>query len=474
MSDQGARGKKIDLSQALGRLGISSEKIDALSRMDYDDPFWAEVVQGIAERSDGAEQDDTPRALLIGSVMSFSKGQTTLAIQKVARAAVMLTQSPDPSVSWGIFRDLVLNPVAIGADGAPVPHPAIVAAIGMAVEESMKGKARKMLAHFTEADPNFVQRTWEDMLAKVSAQPPGDYLPQLKALVQIAEAPPDLSSDQVEALTRELSKLPAAQSAALMAGLAAVPGWRDHKTKQGNGKAQQVAADSGPLLRPIVTRTSRDVFVSEAGPANVTMIIFCVTGTTPGAPLETFDRVLAERGIRAIYLCDLNDLGFINGVKGLGGSRDAMFAHLRTMIGLRPNDKIITLGASRAAMMAVISGLVLNVNGVITLAGVTSVDPAFRKKIGDDRNPELANKAFQLAGPDVDLHTWFARYSNRPIIHMYFSTHKKIDQAQAEGIAEYENVKLYPLEDHREHTLTSEMLEKGTFGRTIDEMLAVL
>lgn len=310
-------------------------------------------------------------------------------------------------------------------------------------------------------------------MARAMAKPAGDFIPHLKTLVQFNDIPTYMPPRNAIAITNELGKLPKEEVLEILSSMKAESNWHEHRRKFKDLLVRQEVPDTVGLKRPIVEKkSSPDVFISAPGTAKVTMIVFNVAGTKPGAPLATFDQQLALRGIRAIYLSDLKHQAFARGVKSLGPTQAAMHKFLREQIAEFPNDKVITLGASNSAVAAIATALALNLDGAISLAGFVSGATDFLASINDTRNPTLATQVADQIGEEADLRTWFNRYENRPQVHMHFAENKKFDRLHAEAIQEFENVSLHEWEGHVEHSLTSEMLLRGSFGVALDMMLA--
>lgn len=266
-----------------------------------------------------------------------------------------------------------------------------------------------------------------------------------------------------------LARLPAE---ALLARLPKMqkPGWSKTRVQLLNAAARQVRLSPDRLRRPPLARSGQPYQVTEDGGAGVTAIVFNGLGRNPGAPLAAFDAVLAERGIRAIYLFDDKGTAYITGAAGQI-SREATYALLQREIDLTPGNHVITIGHSMSAIAAVAYGLDLKVDGVLAFSAATTGRAADREAIGEKRGEDFARMAERLGGDETDLRTWFDRNPHRPKIHLHFAAKKPVDRAQAQRIADYDGVVLHEAAGHSEHALPAEMLLRGTLASAIDGLV---
>ncbi|MEW5838000.1 MAG: tetratricopeptide repeat protein [Pseudomonadota bacterium] len=174
-------------------------------------------------------------------------------------------------------------------------------------------------------------------------------------------------------------------------------------------------------------------------------------------PISFFDSFLSYLGVSAIYLKDYSRDAYLSGITQLGDSEKDTIISLRRIC---KTKKIITLGFSVGGVGAIRYGLELNADHIIgcstfTIGTRTFIENNDRRALAMIRR--LNNTIDQSK---LDLLPLVEKNSHSKI-HLFFGELNAGDKTQANHLAEANNVELYPIKNHKDHSVIVPFMQSG-------------
>lgn len=449
-----------------------------LPQMGPQDEAWAELA-----RRKSLAEGVTPQRLMVDGLVALVDRNLALALRNLALMAAMVQEPTGAGLSeadlpWHGLRDLICARLQ-DPDAALAGAPALAWGLGLARQSGMPAKAR-ILAEASGAAPArpaakavvasdtllaWVQATAlaEGLLGEApDAQEMAEFLTLLDRLLAVRVVPKVMP----EAMVQAIALLPMADLGPRLAAMQRGQIWIGHRLRVMFRAAQRHQVPAERLLRPLMVESEEPVIATSGGAAaGVTALVFCSRGKRPGAPFAAFDSHLAERGIRAIYLRDPEASAFVESPAALG---EAQLAPLRALLAERPQDKLITIGFSLNALPAVAYGLALKARGILCYSGFVVSDKAERLALGDLRAADFD------VPQEMDLRPWVAKTRAKIQLHMHYAEGAPADRMHAQAAARYKLVQAFEAPGHVSRALPAEMILRGTFGASLDRMLAAI
>lgn len=480
--------------------GPARDLAELLPKLAASDAIWPELAKNRATAG-----NVSPRRLLIDVGAAVANGDPVVGLRKLALAAAGAPQAPASAFPWDKLRDLLVEGLVVLQAGDSGPKhvwspPALVAlnwAATFAEVEAMPVKLGQLRAAISAATgipampvkaaqkarvepapvsvpkpisvqglkPEGIRELWQKMQRTAASRPNRDVLPYLDALITVPQVPKEMS----ERLLNCIATLPLKDLLPRLERMRKGPVWGKHRNLITYRASGFLALPGGALQRAVVpetvgAETADGIFVSDAGPADITAIVHCAMGRRPGGLIGKIDACLAQRGIRAIYVFDREGKDFVADLSGL----ETRAAELRAQIANRPNDRLLMIGYAMNAMPAIGLGLALKARGVLCYSGLVTSDPAARAALGDNRPAD-----FPVA-QEMDVRSWVAKAQTRPVIHMHFAPGIPADRAHAQALATCTEVDVLPAFGHFDRWLPAEMMLRGTFAASLDRMIAAL
>jgi tetratricopeptide (TPR) repeat protein len=223
------------------------------------------------------------------------------------------------------------------------------------------------------------------------------------------------------------------------------------------------------LRRPIISPTyDKDVHISPPGDSGISVLAFLGLAHQLFVPIELIDAYLARRGISAVYLADRRNAAFMAGVESLGADWKETNEALRGIVKRLGTQRLITIGSSAGGPGTVSHGLALQAEAILGLSGIYTGDAQVRSQIGDARARLVAYKAQQSVGELCHMPHLFDATAHRPRVHLYFGSDQLVDRRNAELLATFENVKLFPLDAPCGHNTGIRLLHERRLERAIN------
>jgi len=180
-----------------------------------------------------------------------------------------------------------------------------------------------------------------------------------------------------------------------------------------------------------------------------------------GLPLPLIHRWLGRLPASLIYLRDLENVYYLNGVRTLGPSREATFTHLRRIIASLGARRIVCYGVSAGGFAALDFGLELGADAVLCMGGMTNLSPEFN--LYTTRNKKCLALQSRFRDARLDMLKAYSKAARPPRVRLVFGEKNWDDRIQAEHMAGLPSVSLCAIENCKEHNVTVQAIIRGDF-----------
>lgn len=188
-------------------------------------------------------------------------------------------------------------------------------------------------------------------------------------------------------------------------------------------------------------------------------------------------KATAKLPFKKLYLRDLNQAWYHQGVAGMGKDIDEAAGFLRRMIEEEGCEKVAMMGGSTGGYGALLFGWLLEAHLVHAFNPPTYIGPLKRIWKGDFLTlgwPPLKwklllrtfGKSPRFSRKYADLKTLFRTRTVRCEFHIHFSRHSRKDRRHALRMGTFPNVVLHEYEE-RTHSLKAHMREGSAFREKI-------
>lgn len=212
-----------------------------------------------------------------------------------------------------------------------------------------------------------------------------------------------------------------------------------------------------------------DVQLVERPGSKLVIFAFCGRKQHIGMPLWLFQRWLSRLRAHVVYLRDFDNNHFLGGVRSLGSQEATVIAmdHLVSKLGV---ERVLCLGNSSGGYGAMLYGLRIGAEKVLSFSGASSLDPAFNLHL----NRAEAAIAVKQAYPDarLDLREAYLGASRPPRTLLVYGAQAWDDRIHAEHMAGAPGIELLPVDDYKGHGTVAELVHRGRFGALLDDLAA--
>ena len=188
-----------------------------------------------------------------------------------------------------------------------------------------------------------------------------------------------------------------------------------------------------------------------------------------GLPLPLIHRWLAPLPASLIYLRDLENVYYLNGVRTLGPSREATLTRLRRIIASLNARRIVCYGVSAGGFAALDFGLELGADAVLCMGGMTNVSPEFN--LYTTRQKKFLAVQSRFRDARLDMLEAYSNAARPPRVCLVYGQNNWDDRIQAEHMAGLSSVTLCAIENCKEHNVTVQAIIRGEFDGLLDWLL---
>jgi tetratricopeptide (TPR) repeat protein len=427
-------------------------------------------TQGLAEAAQDAALDAgaTMPLLCLLAEAAFDAGNIGRALELAEQA---LNQPPDPDDPPELMSQLHrirLEALAVRGDEAR-----LLAAIERAVGDLDRDPNAAVAVELSAAqDAPRLDALLMLMAGKWPASKLARQVLHMRRRATLSAQAEDLADGAPQLQARAVVAAVQGDAAAFSDALAGLQSLRPD-TSRVNAVLHQALHNISPVpnpRRPIISPSwDQDVIISASGDTGITVLVFCGLARQVIVPIELIDAYLAQRGISAVYLTDRRLAAFMAGIESLGADWTATNAALKNIIERLGTKRLMTMGGSGGGPGAVSHGLALGAEAILGLSGIYSGDARVRAQMNDTRARLVAYKAQRSAGSAACHMPWhFEQTRHRPRVHLYFGEDFPVDRANAELLAPFENVTLFPLQAPCGHLSAWRLLYERRLDKAID------
>lgn len=219
---------------------------------------------------------------------------------------------------------------------------------------------------------------------------------------------------------------------------------------------------NGDSRRVFKDDPSRDVqVVSTKSPKGKPLVIaFTARTHMLGGPLNVIQCWFEHLDVNVVYLKDLDDLYYLNGIKSFG-SYNQTIIELGNIIEELEARSVHCVGTSAGGFGALNLGLDLQAKGILCLAGPSRIDESLNSLI-----ERWKSKVSSSAGPAPELLHPKIRYmacQEAPKVRLVYGNENARDRAEATRLLGIKNVEHLELKDCSEHSVVVPLVERRQF-----------
>ena len=212
-----------------------------------------------------------------------------------------------------------------------------------------------------------------------------------------------------------------------------------------------------------------DLQVVERPGAKTVIFAFCGRKQHIGMPLWLFQRWLSRLRTSVVYLRDFTDSHFVGGVGSLGSQERTVIA-LDQLAGKLGAERILCLGNSSGGYGAMLYGLQLGAEKVVSFSGAASLDPGFNLHLNRAEAALTVKQAFPDA--KLDLREAYLTALRPPRTVVVYGAQAWDDRIHGEHLAGAPGIELLPIEDYAGHGTVAELVHRGRFAPLLDDLAA--
>lgn len=195
-----------------------------------------------------------------------------------------------------------------------------------------------------------------------------------------------------------------------------------------------------------------------------------------GIPVFEFFNFLSAFDCDKVFVRDFNQAWYQKGIDDKISTIDQLTQSLREIIANRDYKKICFIGNSMGGYAAILFGVLLGVDEVLSFAPQTFVDKKRRLLHADFRwKKEIKGmyKSDVLNRPMMDLKSYLLQYPKqaKPIINIFYGANHRLDRIHAERMKKISNVCLFPIPG-KNHQLVKELRNSGQLNKMFEELFA--
>ncbi|CUH78262.1 alpha/beta fold hydrolase [Tropicibacter naphthalenivorans] len=211
--------------------------------------------------------------------------------------------------------------------------------------------------------------------------------------------------------------------------------------------------------------------ISDPGSAEVAFspkveggdVLLRFAGLAEPGKLHYLDAMAAAAGLNAIYLKDPNRLFFCNGLPSMGGTLDSTIEGLRAKIAeYGEGRKVTVLGSSAGGYAALLYGVLLGADRVISLSGPSTALREVGDTIKDRRVRAILHRLEQHTTPESrDIRLQIERAGYCPQLDLVYGENNRLDRAHAELLADLPQATLHPIKGFDGHNTIAYLTDNG-------------
>ncbi|MBI2311659.1 MAG: hypothetical protein HYU77_04055 [Betaproteobacteria bacterium] len=215
--------------------------------------------------------------------------------------------------------------------------------------------------------------------------------------------------------------------------------------------------------------TTSPVAMDLAADSRTLLVAFGGIAGALGMPPFEFFNLCREVDTKKIFVRDLRQAWYHQGLPGIADDIGGIAAFLREKIAGAGVDRVVLVGNSMGGYAAIVFGLLLEADEVHAFGPQTFIDRLNRLWHRDARWPEQMRRVHRARGGRkyFDLKKLLqARRGSRCRINVYYSPAHPLDKRHAERLGNFPNVSLHPFAEGG-HVVIRHLRDSGALKRII-------
>jgi tetratricopeptide (TPR) repeat protein len=198
------------------------------------------------------------------------------------------------------------------------------------------------------------------------------------------------------------------------------------------------------------------------------LIVFAGRNNQVWMTFSLLHRILRSTGASIVYVRDLQQTWYTQGVVGLGTDYDSTVEAFKAIAARYGAKRILTLGNCTGSLGALRFGLSLGAQGVLGIA--PNIRPLATLKPEHVARLEAVRKL--LPANRKDMHTQYIEAQTRPAVALIFGEQCETDASDARFMADVPGVELAGMPDVANHHAIKDLLIRGLLEPVLREFVA--
>jgi len=165
-----------------------------------------------------------------------------------------------------------------------------------------------------------------------------------------------------------------------------------------------------------------------------------------GVPVFEFFKMLSGFPVKKLFLRDIRQAWYQDGVPGFGNTVDEIATHLKGQIAQQGSNRVVMIGNSAGGFAALLFGWLLEVDEVIAFSPQTFISQTQRLLHADFRwRPQIrtVQQCSKRKKTYLDMATIFSTQPIKTKIHIHYCTKHRLDRHHARRMRHHPNVTLH-------------------------------
>jgi pimeloyl-ACP methyl ester carboxylesterase len=226
-------------------------------------------------------------------------------------------------------------------------------------------------------------------------------------------------------------------------------------------------------LREDILKKDASLITDLSAESDVMLIAFGGIASEIGIPVFEFFKLLSLFAVKKIFVRDLEQAWYHNGLKGVGNDIDAIATYLQAQITQHKVRRVIMIGNSAGGYAALLFGLLVEVDEVHAFSPQTFINWPQRLWHLDFRWRQQIRKLYQSSHLDeryLDLKPLFQSRPSKTKFHIYFCERDRLDNLHASRMDGCSNLELHKYQEGG-HRLVKWLKDRGDLERLIAQAL---
>jgi pimeloyl-ACP methyl ester carboxylesterase len=165
-----------------------------------------------------------------------------------------------------------------------------------------------------------------------------------------------------------------------------------------------------------------------------------------GVPVFEFFKMLSGFPVKKLFLRDVRQAWYQDGVPGFGNTVDEIATHLKDQIAQQGSNRVVMIGNSAGGFAALLFGCLLEVDEIITFSPQTFINQTQRLLHADFRwRPQIASvqQCSKLKKTYLDMEKVFRTRPMKTKIQIHYCAKHRLDRQHARRMRHFPNVRLH-------------------------------